>query len=295
MSHFGDHIDDRQAVDKETSWGKKGRMPQHSLTKAKGNCSIPAPGVCCQRLSQAWAGGCTSIGRALSTVHHPNARHQSLRAGLLERAVAHEDRTPFHRYCAYQRSLAAEPSALYEPLVVERVEEEVATTPAFAMGGVWVADEKASEQTVGAGCKDHGRMGKVEMERLGRFLAYVNDGLWCWIDGELSLPAAGFAPEMAKERARLGVPSEHRFTTKIGSADAFRRVPCRSGTPCFRHRRGFSSIRWCGAFDRCRVDAVVHGRYRRGHGLAPSRGGQGLLVYFCGLDCYGSATAKGIM
>jgi len=103
--------------------------------------------------------------------------------------------------------------------VLEQVREEVATTPAFARGGVLVldesADEKASEQTAGAGRQYNGRMGKVEMSQVGTFLAYVNDGLWCWIDGELFLPEAWFAPGMAKERARLGVPPERRFATKI--------------------------------------------------------------------------------
>jgi SRSO17 transposase len=103
--------------------------------------------------------------------------------------------------------------------VLEQVREEVAATPAFATGGVLVldesADEKASAQTVGAGRQDNGRLGKVEMSQVGTFLAYVNEGLGCWLDGELFLPEAWFAPGMAKERARLGVPPERCFATKI--------------------------------------------------------------------------------
>jgi SRSO17 transposase len=90
--------------------------------------------------------------------------------------------------------------------------EEIRQTPAFTTGGVLVleesAEEKASDQTVGAGRQPTGRLGKSEMSQVGTFLAYVNEGSWTWIDGEWFLPEAGFAQGMAQERARLGTPPE---------------------------------------------------------------------------------------
>lgn len=126
-------------------------------------------------------------------------------------------RTRGHAPQNIQHVMTHSPGSAQE--VLEQVREEVAATVAFARGGVLVldesADEKASERTVGAGRQYNGRLGKVEMSQVGTFLAYVNDGLWCGLDGELFLPEAWFAPRMAKERARLGVPPERRFATQI--------------------------------------------------------------------------------
>ena len=103
--------------------------------------------------------------------------------------------------------------------VLGQVREEIRQTPAFTTGGVLVldesAEEKASDQTVGAGRQHNGRLGKIEMSQVGTFLAYVNDGIWTWIDGELFLPEAWFAQGMAKERGRLGAPPDRKFATKI--------------------------------------------------------------------------------
>lgn len=103
--------------------------------------------------------------------------------------------------------------------VLRQVREEIAQTAAWASGGVLIldesAEEKASGQTVGASRQHNGRLGKVEMSQVGTFLAYANDGIWTWIDGELFLPQSWFGPGTAKERARLGVPPGRRFATKI--------------------------------------------------------------------------------
>jgi SRSO17 transposase len=53
------------------------------------------------------------------------------------------------------------------------------------------------------------------MSQVGTFLAYANGQVWTWVDGELFLPEKWFAPEMAKERERLGIPAERQFQTKI--------------------------------------------------------------------------------
>ena len=103
--------------------------------------------------------------------------------------------------------------------VLGQVREEIRQTPAFTTAGVLVldesAEEKASDKTVGAGRQHNGRLGQIEMSQVGTFLAYVNDGIWTWIDGELFLPEAWFAQGMAKERARLGAPPDRKFSTKI--------------------------------------------------------------------------------
>jgi|SRR5215207_142847 len=103
--------------------------------------------------------------------------------------------------------------------VLKQIRQEVAGTPAFARGGVLILDEsaekKSSEKTAGAGRQHNGRLGKIEMSQVGTFLAYANDGLWTWIDGELFLPQQWFGNQMAKEGRRLGVPADRKFATKI--------------------------------------------------------------------------------
>jgi SRSO17 transposase len=103
--------------------------------------------------------------------------------------------------------------------VWRQVREEICQTPAFHRGGAVIlderADERASGKTVGAGGQHNGRLGQVEMSQVGTFLAYANDGIWTWIDGQLFLPESWFARGTAKERARLGVPANRTFASKI--------------------------------------------------------------------------------
>lgn len=102
---------------------------------------------------------------------------------------------------------------------IRQVQQEIASKAEFQRGGMLLldesADEKASEKTVGAGRQHNGRLGKTEMSQVGTFLAYVNGGIWTWVDGELFLQAHWFSPQMAKARQRLGVPAEQRFETKV--------------------------------------------------------------------------------
>lgn len=103
--------------------------------------------------------------------------------------------------------------------VTTQIRQEIIETPIFARGSVLVldesAEEKASEETVGASRQYNGRLGKVDISQVGVFLSLVNDGLWMWIDGELFLPQSWFAPGMRKKRERLGVPPDRKFATKI--------------------------------------------------------------------------------
>lgn len=107
--------------------------------------------------------------------------------------------------------------------VFEQIQAEVAATAGLQQGGVLIldesADEKAGAKSAGAGRQYNGRLGKVEMSQVGTFLAYANISgpapVWTWVDGELFLPESWFAPEMAAERQRLGIPAERGFETKI--------------------------------------------------------------------------------
>lgn len=103
--------------------------------------------------------------------------------------------------------------------VLAGIREEIREIPEFATGGSLIldesADKKVSEKTAGAARQHNGRLGKIEMSQVGTFLAYANDGIWTWIDGELFLPKRWFTPEMVKERLRLGIPVDREFATKI--------------------------------------------------------------------------------
>ncbi len=108
--------------------------------------------------------------------------------------------------------------------VIRRVQQEVRASPGLTDGGVLIldesADEKAGEHSAGAARQYNGRIGKVDLSQVGTFLAYANVSrqvptpTWLWVDGELFLPEHWFAPEMAPERKRLGIPEDRQFATK---------------------------------------------------------------------------------
>lgn len=108
--------------------------------------------------------------------------------------------------------------------VLEQVQREIRAIPELERGSVLIldesADEKAGDQSVGAGRQQNGRLGKVEMSQVGTFLAYANltypgRPVWTWVDGELYLQDHWFTPEMADLRRRVGLPPEREFETKI--------------------------------------------------------------------------------
>jgi SRSO17 transposase len=103
--------------------------------------------------------------------------------------------------------------------VIRQVQQEIAATPGLQQGGVLLldesADEKAGNKSAGAGRQYNGRLGKIEMSQVGVFLAYYQDVVWTWVDGELFLPEYWFTPELAAERKRVGVPPERTFATKL--------------------------------------------------------------------------------
>jgi SRSO17 transposase len=103
--------------------------------------------------------------------------------------------------------------------VLRQVREEISQVEEFQSGSMLLldesADEKATDQTVGAGKQYNGRLGKIETSQVGTFLAFVHEDIWTWIDGELFLPEAWFEPKKKKLRKKLGLPKEKEFETKI--------------------------------------------------------------------------------
>jgi SRSO17 transposase len=103
--------------------------------------------------------------------------------------------------------------------VIRQVQTELAATPALQHGGMLILDEspdaKAGRHSAGAARQWNGRLGKVDLCQVGTFLAFATETLWTWIDGELFLPEPWFAPELATERLRLGIPPARQFATKV--------------------------------------------------------------------------------
>ena len=104
--------------------------------------------------------------------------------------------------------------------VLRQVRQEIAARAELQRGGVLVLDEspvrKAGTKTAGAARQWNGRIGHVDLSRVGTFLAYANVRVWTWVDGEFFLPERWFKPELGDDRKRLGVPTERTFQTKVG-------------------------------------------------------------------------------
>lgn len=103
--------------------------------------------------------------------------------------------------------------------VLKQVRREVSQVPKFQTGSMLLLDEsaekKAGDHTAGAAQQYNGRMHTVTMSQVGTFLAYVNDGSWMWIDGELYLPKRWFTASMAEKHASSGIPDHRVYQTKI--------------------------------------------------------------------------------
>lgn len=77
------------------------------------------------------------------------------------------------------------------------------------------ADAKAGTMTAGSGRLYNGRLGKVDVCQGGVFLTFVKGDTWTWVAVDLFLQEHWFEAKMAKERQRLGIPSERTFKTKL--------------------------------------------------------------------------------
>ena len=103
--------------------------------------------------------------------------------------------------------------------LMKQVRADVVWHDHFETGSILVldesADEKAGEQSAGAGRQYNGRLGKVDLCQVGVFLSIVKDGFHNWIDGELYLPAHWFEEEQAALREQIGLSDERTFQTKL--------------------------------------------------------------------------------
>jgi SRSO17 transposase len=103
--------------------------------------------------------------------------------------------------------------------LIGAIQQEVISNGAFAQGSMLLldesGDEKAGEDSVGAGIQYSGRHGKVDMSQVGVYLTLANGPLCTWIDGEVFIPEKWFEPEAAAKRQKVGLPEDRQFQTKI--------------------------------------------------------------------------------
>jgi SRSO17 transposase len=104
------------------------------------------------------------------------------------------------------------------PLLIRKMQEDVAQQHEFQKGSVLLldesADDKAGRHSVGAGRQHNGRRGKVDNCQVGVFLSLANNGYHTWVDGEVYIPEDWFDDEADQRRKQAGIPQERTFQTK---------------------------------------------------------------------------------
>lgn len=102
--------------------------------------------------------------------------------------------------------------------LIGTVQDEIGQCPEFQSGSVLILDESADDKaglaTVGASRQYNGRRGKVDLCQVGVFVSLANNGLNCWVDGEVFIPEIWFGEAYADQRQQVGIPPERRFQTK---------------------------------------------------------------------------------
>ena len=102
--------------------------------------------------------------------------------------------------------------------LINTVQDEISQCSEFQQGSVLIldesADDKAGWHTVGASRQYNGRRGKVDLCQVGVFLSLANQGLNCWVDGEVFIPEVWFSEAYADQRQQAGIPPERTFQTK---------------------------------------------------------------------------------
>jgi len=144
------------------------------------------------------------------------------------------------------------------PRLVGAIQQEISARPEYATGSVLVIDEsadaKSGPMSAGSGRQYNGRLGKVDLCQVGVFLALTNNGYQTWIDGELYLPQAWFAPE--NTRLYLEKPLVRCLLTKQGTpaqTPEITGIPASamtlaafSSSECRCSERSASNSRWTG-------------------------------------------------
>jgi len=103
------------------------------------------------------------------------------------------------------------------PTLIEAIQNEIKVHPEFQEAVLVLdesAEEKAGEQSAGAGRQHNGRLGKIEVSQVGVFLSLVTPQVNTWVDGELFIPAHWFEERSAEKRQAVGIPDQWSFQTK---------------------------------------------------------------------------------
>lgn len=102
--------------------------------------------------------------------------------------------------------------------IFDQIQGQIRETPEL-QGGMLNIDESGEEcsssQKAGAQKQYLGRLGKVELGQVGVVASYYHAGVWAVVEAELFLPESWFAPEKKVEWARLHIPSDREFATKL--------------------------------------------------------------------------------
>lgn len=102
--------------------------------------------------------------------------------------------------------------------LIHTVQDQISQCSEFRQGSVLIldesADDKAGRHAVGASRQYNGRRGKVDLCQVGVFLSLANQGLNCWVDGEVFIPEVWFSEAYADQRQQAGIPPERTFQTK---------------------------------------------------------------------------------
>lgn len=102
--------------------------------------------------------------------------------------------------------------------LIDTVQDEISQCSEFQQGSVLILDESADDKAgwyaVGASRQYNGRRGKVDLCQVGVFVSLANQGLNCWVDGEVFIPEVWFSEAYADQRQQAGIPAERTFQTK---------------------------------------------------------------------------------
>ena len=101
--------------------------------------------------------------------------------------------------------------------VFRQIQEEIGQRSELA-GGVLTldesGDERAGDQSAGAGRQYLGRYGKVDMGQVAVGLGYYQAGQWMMVDADLYLPEDWFDDDHAELCRRWHIPQNRSFATK---------------------------------------------------------------------------------
>ncbi len=101
--------------------------------------------------------------------------------------------------------------------VFKQIQDEIGQRPELTEGVLTLdesGDERAGDQSAGAGRQYLGRLGKVDMGQVAVGLGYYKEGLWMMVDAELYLPENWFDDDHAELRRRWHIPQNRSFATK---------------------------------------------------------------------------------